>query len=246
MADLILLPGMACDDEAWSEVAPRLRAQHRVSVRRPHFEHDALDEMAAALLAEAAGPQILIGHSMGGMVALAAAWQARHDPGRVAAVAVLGSTARPDTPELIALRTEACAMYAAGRMDEVLRANIDFAFDPANLRDGVLAERYLGMIRRAGAEALIRQNRAVMARPDARPRLPDIAQPALVVCGESDLLTPPEHAREMADLLPDSQLVILGGCGHMLTLEQPERVAALLNDWLASLAPPYAGDAGAH
>jgi pimeloyl-ACP methyl ester carboxylesterase len=235
MADLILLPGMACDEEAWREIAPLIDARHRVSVRTPHFEHDSLAAMASALLAGGCGPQVLIGHSMGGMVALEAAWQARHRPGRIEALALLGCTARPDTPELIALRTQACAMYAEGRMDEVLRANVPFAFDPANIRDGMLVERYVAMIRRAGADALIRQNRVVMARPDARPRLAEIACPALVATGGADLLTPPEHAQEMAARLPRSRLEILPDCGHMLTLEQPARVAAMLNEWLAEL-----------
>jgi pimeloyl-ACP methyl ester carboxylesterase len=236
MAHLILLPGMACDDQAWREVAPALASSHRLTVRTPHFEHDSLPEMAAALLATEPGPLVLVGHSMGGMIALEAAYQARHEAGRIVALAVLGSTARPDTPELVALRTQACALYASGRMDEVLRANLPFAFDPANTQEGTLVERYLTMIRQAGADALIRQNRAVMARSDARPRLPAIDVPALVVCGAADLLTPPEHAREMATLLPRARLEILERCGHMLMLEQPARVGALLHDWLDELS----------
>ncbi|MGL6110330.1 MAG: alpha/beta fold hydrolase, partial [Rubrivivax sp.] len=98
-----------------------------------------------------------------------------------------------------------------------------------------LAPRYLAMIERAGATQLIAQNRAVMARPDSRPLLPQVACPVLVVCGESDLLTPPEHAREMAALIPGARLELLPGCGHLLTWEQPERVNALLIDWLAGL-----------
>lgn len=235
MARVILLPGLACDDEAWRDVAPALAPADRATVRTPHFEHDTLPAMASALLAAEPGPLVLVGHSMGGMVALEAAHQARREPGRIAALAVLGSTARPDTPELVALRTQACEMFAAGRVDEVLRANVPFAFDPANAGDAALVERYVAMIRRAGAAALIRQNRAVMARDDARPRLPGIACPALVVCGAADLLTPPEQAGELAAGLPDARLEILPGCGHMLTLEQPARVGGLLRGWIDSL-----------
>jgi pimeloyl-ACP methyl ester carboxylesterase len=206
-----------------------------VTVRTPHFEHDTLPEMAAALLAAEPGALVLVGHSMGGMVALEAAHQARAETGRIVALALLGSTARPDTPELIALRRQACEMFAAGRIDEVLRANVPFAFGPASGTDGMLVERYVAMIRRAGARALIRQNQAVMARGDARPRLPGIACPALVACGDADLLTPPEHAEELAAGLPAARLEIVPGCGHMLTLEQPARVGALLRDWLEHL-----------
>ena len=232
MHSLILLPGLACDAEVFAEQAAALSAVGRVHIADVHCRFDTLPEMAAALLAEQPGRHVLVGTSMGGMLALEAQRQA---PQRVRAIALLGSSARADTPELIALRTQACAMFAAGRMDEVLRANVLFAFHPNTGRDRALVERYLAMIRRAGAEQLIRQNRAVMARIDSRPRLPDIACPVLVACGEADGLTPPDQARELAAALQKARLEIVPGAGHMLTMEQPVRVNALLLDWLKTL-----------
>jgi pimeloyl-ACP methyl ester carboxylesterase len=234
MAHLILLPGLACDATLWDGIAPGLATRHRVTIARAHFEHDTIDAMAEALPGPLAGPGpfVLIGSSMGGMIALEAA---RRAPARVAAIALLGSTARADTPELLELRRQACELFAAGRMEEVLRANVSFAFHPDHAGDAALVERYLAMIRRAGADALIRQNRAVMARPDLRPHLPQIACPALVACGEADLLTPPDQSREMAALLPGSRLEIVARCGHLMTLEEPAQVLALLQDWLDSL-----------
>jgi len=91
------------------------------------------------------------------------------------------------------------------------------------------------MMDRAGAEQLIAQNRAIMARTDQRPLLPRIGCPTLVVVGGSDLLTPPEHAQEMAALIPGARLETLQQCGHLLTWEQPQHVNALLTDWLERL-----------
>jgi pimeloyl-ACP methyl ester carboxylesterase len=233
MTSVILLPGLACDDELWRDVAPALDAAGRVVVSDVHFRHDTLPAMAAALLAEQPGPLVLVGHSMGGMVALEMARQA---PARVSALALLGSSARPDTPELLRLRSEAIEAFRQGLMDHVLWANVAFAFHPANAADDHLVQRYLEMIRRAGPAQLIAQNRAVMARSDARPRLGAIACPALVACGDADLITPAEHSHEMAALLPAARVEIIPDCGHMLTLEQPARVAALLREWLESMA----------
>jgi pimeloyl-ACP methyl ester carboxylesterase len=98
-----------------------------------------------------------------------------------------------------------------------------------------LVDRYLSLIQRAGPTALVRQNRAVMARIDSRPLLPQIDCPVLVACGESDLLTPLEHSLEISEAIPGARLAVIPGAGHMLTLEQPERVNALLLEWLASL-----------
>ena len=89
----------------------------------------------------------------------------------------------------------------------------------------------------AGAEQLIAQNRAVIARPDARLHLPKVRCPVLVMCGEADQLTPPECSREIARLCPRSRLVLVPRCGHMLTMEQPEAVNAALEEWLTSVVP---------
>ena len=235
MHTLILLPGLACDAGLWAAQVPVLAPHAHVHVSDVHFRFDSLPAMADALLAEHAGPLVLAGASMGGMVAMHAALRA---PQRVAALALLGTSARADTPELVRLRTEACALFAAGRMDEVLRANVPFAFHPDHAADAGLVETYLALVRRAGPEALIRQNRAVMARPDLRPELPRLRCRTLVMVGEADALTPPEHAGEIAAAIRGAELVTVPGAGHMLTLEQPQAVAQLLLDWLSELPPP--------
>ena len=233
MTSVILLPGLACDDELFAHQAAALTAQGcRIHISHAHTRWPTLPEMAAALLAEQPGQHVLVGASMGGMVAMEMHRQA---PQRVLGLGLLGTTARPDTPELIALRTQACALFEAGRAEELLRANVLFAFHPTRARSPELVARYLAMTMRAGADQLIAQNRAVMARVDSRPHLPQVTCPVLVVCGEADQLTTVETAREMAALMPQSRLEIVPGAGHMLTLEQPERVSTLLVDWLRSI-----------
>lgn len=235
MHRLILLPGLASDATVWREQLPALASRHLVHVSDVHFRFDSLPAMAAALLAECTGALVLVGASMGGMVALEAARQA---PQRVRAVAVLGSSARPDTPELVRLRSDAIVLFEQGRMEEVLQANTVFAFHPAHAKRRDLIEAYLGFVRAAGAAQLVRQNRAVLARADLRPALPALRCPLLVACGEADLLTPPEHSREIAALVPQARLEIVPGAGHMLTMEQPARVNTLLLGWLDGLPQP--------
>jgi pimeloyl-ACP methyl ester carboxylesterase len=243
MHSVILLPGLACDGALFDgllRAQPGLAQQHRVQVGDVHTRCHSLPEMATTLLAEQPGVHVLVGVSMGGMLALELLRQA---PQRVAGVALLGTTARADTPELISLRSQACELFAQGRMDEVLRANLLLAFDPQNASRPDLVAAYLAMIRRAGAQQLIQQNRAVMARINSLPHLADIRCPALVMCGEADALTPPAQAQEMADAMVHAKLYApagarvqtVAGAGHMLTLERPLEVAAHLMDWLDSL-----------
>ena len=231
MTALILLPGLASNETLWRDQRQAL-ARWSPHVTDVHTREDTIPAMAAALLRERAGPLVLCGASMGGMVAMEAARQA---PQRIAGLALLGTDARPDSPEMIALRTNAIARFAQGRVREVIEPNIAFAFHPDHAP--ALAGSYLDFVLAAGAEQLIRQNRAVIARPDARVHLPQLRCPVLVMCGDSDQLTPPERSREIASLVPHARLVMVPRCGHMLTMERPEVVNAVLAEWLATVLP---------
>lgn len=232
MPTLVLLPGLACDAALWADCADAL-APWQPRVSDVHTRHASLPAMAAALLAEHPGPLWLAGASMGGMVALHAAVQA---PDRIAGLALLGSTARADTPELLRLRGDAIREFERGAVEPLLRANVMFAFHPKHQGDRALVERYVQMVLRAGSVQLIAQNRAVMARADLRAALPALRCPTLVLCGEADALTPPECSREIAAAVPNARFGLIERAGHMLTLEQPARVGALLADWLRAIA----------
>jgi pimeloyl-ACP methyl ester carboxylesterase len=190
--------------------------------------------MAASLLTEHTGELILCGASMGGMLAMEVARQA---PARIRGLALLGTSARPEDAATRALREAAIVLFEQGRMDEVLKANLPLAFDASRAADAALHQSYLDMIGRAGAAQLVAQNRAVIARPNALAHLGRLRCPVLVLCGESDQLTPPERSRELAAAIPGAELVLLPRCGHMLTMEQPQAVNARLLDWLGRIAP---------
>jgi pimeloyl-ACP methyl ester carboxylesterase len=229
MHTVILLPGLACDHALWRDQLPALRAHHEVQVSDVQQRHATLPEMARALLAEHDGPLVLIGSSMGGMLAQHAH---REAPQRIAGMALLSSSARPDSPELLKLRSDAIVEFEAGRAEAVLRANAMFAFHPAHAADPARVDDYVAQILRIGAQQLIAQNRAVMARADMRPWLADIRCPLLVAVGDQDLLTTPEHSREIAAAVPHAQLEVVAKAGHLMTWEQPALVNALLLQWL--------------
>jgi pimeloyl-ACP methyl ester carboxylesterase len=232
MPRLVLLPGLACDARLWEAQIPALPPSLDIHVSDVHMRHGRIEAMASALLAEQPpGPLILCGASMGGMIAMEAARQA---PGRIAGLALLGSSARPETPEMYELRLSAIELFERGEARDVIKLNAGFAFHPARASDTALIGRYVELILDAGAAQLIRQNRALMERPDARPHLPRLRCPTLVMCGDADRLTPPECSREIASLIPHAELVWVEACGHMLTMEKPEVVNATLGLWLAS------------
>lgn len=232
---LILLPGLAADGVMWRAQMQSLADPWRPVVADVNSHHDSIEAMAAALLSSHAGDLVLCGASMGGIVAMEVARQA---PARVRGLALLGTNARPETDDMRALREDAIALFAQGQVREVIEPNVSLAFHPDQAADAGLTGAYLEFVLRAGADQLIRQNRAIMARPDARSHLPRLRCPTLVMCGDADQLTPPECSREIAQLVPGAQLVMVPRCGHMLTMEQPDLVNATLRSWLQTLQPP--------
>ncbi len=81
------------------------------------------------------------------------------------------------------------------------------------IREGIVANAPLGV---CGAQL------AMAARTDTTAVLPEISVPTLVVAGEDDALTPPGTALEMAARLPDAEVVIVPGAGHLSNLENPD------------------------
>lgn len=233
MHRIVLLPGLACDAALWRDQLPVLAAAHSVAVTDVHQRHRSLPDMARALLREHDGELVLIGSSMGGMLALHAHREAPH---RIRAMALLSTTAQPDTPALIKLRSDAIVEFEHGRAELVLRANAMFAFHPDHAGDEARVTDYVDNVLRAGALQLIAQNRAVMARADMRPWLADVRCPVLVACGDADLLTPLALSQEIARAIAQARLEVVERAGHLMTWEQPERVNRTLLQWLDSLA----------
>ncbi|MBX3657047.1 MAG: alpha/beta fold hydrolase [Ramlibacter sp.] len=233
MAELLLIPGLAADAVMWQSQLHALADPWKPHVAEAHQNEARIEDMAAALLKAHTGPLVLCGASMGGMIAMEMARQA---PQRIEALALLGTNARPETPEMHDLREAAIRLFEQGQVREVIEPNVALAFHPAQAANPALVQAYLDFVLAAGTERLIRQNRAVMARPDARLHLPRLRCPVLVMWGDADQLTPPECSHEIAALVPEATRVEVPRCGHMLTMEQPEAVNAALRSWLGRLA----------
>lgn len=193
-----------------------------------------MSEMAHAVLgaAPSAGRFALAGLSMGGYVALEIM---RVAPERVAGLALLDTSARSDTPEQTAARRELIELSRRGRFEEVPRRLLPIEVHPERLDDERLVSIVLGMADAVGPEAFVRQEEAIIGRPDSRGDLPNIACPTLALCGREDALTPLHLHEEMASLIPNSRLRTIEECGHLSTLERPTEVSETLRDWLKQI-----------
>jgi pimeloyl-ACP methyl ester carboxylesterase len=225
---LVLVPGLLCTQELF---APQIEALAGRAVMIADHRSDAtLDAIADRLLDTAPERFALAGLSMGGYVAMAVM---RKAPQRVTRLMLLDTAARPDTPEQTENRRRQMALAANGRFDQILPALYPLFVHERRESDAALKAVCTRMAEDTGPDAFIRQQEAILARPDARPGLNRIACPATVVVGEGDRLTPPDRAREMHDLIPGSRLEVIADAGHLPTLETPDAVTRVMRDWLA-------------
>jgi pimeloyl-ACP methyl ester carboxylesterase len=226
---ILLIPGLNCTGLIYQAFIADLWPHGSVTVAN-HQTGATMQEIAAAILAEAPATFALAGFSMGGYIAFEILRQA---PDRVAKLALLDTSARPDTPEGSANRRKAMKSTEEGKFIEVLTAQYANIVHPDHANDDTLRRTYVAMGEAAGPETFIRHSEAIIGRPDSRAHLGAIKVPTLVLVGDEDKLTPPDAAKEMADAITGSELVTVKTAGHLTLLEQPGAVRDALKTWIA-------------
>jgi pimeloyl-ACP methyl ester carboxylesterase len=224
---LLLLPGLLCDGRLWRDQVAALAPLARAVVA-DLTQDDRVEAMAARALASVEGRFALAGLSMGGYVALEVMRQA---PERVERLCLLDTSARADTPEQTRRRRGLLSLARTGQFRGVTPRLLPQLIHASRLGTP-LAEEVMEMAERIGKDAFLRQQEAIMHRPDSRPDLARIAVPTLVGVGSEDALTPPALAQEMAALIPGARLRHFADAGHLPTMETPEAVNAALAAWL--------------
>jgi pimeloyl-ACP methyl ester carboxylesterase len=226
---LVLVPGLGCSARLYSPQIDALWRFGPVTVA-DHTRDETMDAIAKRILSDAPPRFALAGLSMGGFISLA---MMRLAPERIDRLALLDTNARADAPERTAEREKFIAMAQAGKFAEVNAALTPRYLHP-NHRGEPFRKIVDQMAEDVGVDGFIRQQRAIMGRPESRPMLPGIKCPTLVLVGDSDAATPPELSKEMADAVPGARLVIVKECGHLSTIEQPQAVNAAMADWLGA------------
>lgn len=229
---IVLIPGLMNDGWVWRHQIGPLSRIAPVTIAC-NDRDDSLAGMAARILAAAAGPVALAGHSMGGRIALEAFRQA---PERIAGLALLDTgthgfreAEREGRESLVALgRTRGMGAVAAEWMPQMLAAA---RRDDAELVAGITA-----MIERCPADAFAAQQTAMLGRADLTPLLGRIARPTLVATGAEDGWSPPAQHEAIAAAIPGAMLRIVAGAGHMLPVEDPDPLTAMLVEWAERVA----------
>jgi pimeloyl-ACP methyl ester carboxylesterase len=226
----LLLPGLNASARLYAEQIPLLWTFGSIMIP-DHTLDDTVTAIGRRILADAPPRFSLVGHSMGGYLAFEIMRQASD---RVDRVALLNTSARPDTPEQTQSRLECISMAEEGRLAELNESVFPIIVHESRYDDTGLRAICDSMSDDIGAAAYARQHRAIVTRPDSRPMLAAIRCPTLVLVGDSDLLTPPHLAEEIAAGIAGAEFVSIPQCGHLSTLEQPALVNAALGRWMRS------------
>ena len=203
---VVLLHAWPLDESMWELHAAVLsRAGYDVMTPRLYGRGASIDDWAALILRDFDGPIAAVGASMGGYCALALA---RRAPERVVKLVLAGSRASADPFDRRGARDIQIAQLRAYGVPDELETNVE-------------------------AEELAVAQEAIRDRMDLTAVVASFGGPLLVCVGDADDIVSVDEARELAESALQGSLVVFPGAGHFLTVEQPERFAEVLLDFLA-------------
>lgn len=176
---------------------------------------------------------VLVGHSMGGYIALAFA---HAYPAHTAGLGLVATQAAADTPE------KRQARYI--QIEEVKRRGVKHVVEhmaPKITPRPALAEALKLLMVKTRLSTVVNSLKAMAERPDATEWLNLMDIPAVVIAGKADTFIPLERAQTMAQILPRGWMVEIPDAGHMPMLETPELVADALRQLIEACGSPSNG-----
>lgn len=222
----VLIPGNMCDGRLW---AAQVRAALPGFVDADTTADANIEGMARRALALVEGQLLPVGFSMGGIVALEIA---RIAPERIVGLVLIDTNASADLPERAAARPRQQDQVLGGELDRLMIEELKPNYlAEANRGDPRLHELLLGMALELGEDVFVAQSEALRTRRDLRDVVAAMDVPILLACGSEDRLCPPEWHRKLAQNAKHATLNVINGAGHMLPLEQPEKLAASIEAW---------------
>lgn len=235
---LLLIQGLGTDHRAWDPIVEHLAPHlHCVSfdnrgvgdaspVGATTTMEDLADDAAELIERLGQGPMHVCGVSMGGAIAMRVA--SRH-PHLVRSLALHSTAARPD-PRLLAILDFRKKIVSGGNASELLRLFVAItAFSQDRMSqplpvgateiDDIDAEEYAAHLRVATEQWMTDEE------------LAKIVAPTLVTVGSEDILTTPDHARDLYRGISDAELLVVEGGGHAYYAEDPGLFASIQMGW---------------
>lgn len=239
---LVFINSLGSDLRIWDAVVPHFVDRFCVvrfdkrghglsdSPERPYRIHDFTQDLAGLLDHLQIEEAVLIGVSVGGMIALDFT---AHFPQRVRALVLCDTAAKLGTAEFWNERIANIESKGMAQMTEPILARWfapDFAQKQPDAYRG-----YTNLLSRTDVNGYL-GTCAALGSADLRDAVTKIDQPALVLCGAADAATPPELVRGLADSLGNGRFQTIPNAGHTPSVEQPEITAQLITQFLEEIS----------
>ncbi len=238
---VVLLHGFPLSSAIWYQqqldisdcyrvITPDLRGHGRSPAPPGVYEMDLLASDVLALLDTLHVKQaVIMGHSMGGYVALAA-W--KRAPDRLLALGLITSQAGADTEQGRQGRYLLADKVAAQGSKVVAEAMLFKLFAPNLSAHSKIIDGVGQMILNTASAGIIGALKGMALRPDSIPVLPGIKIPVLILAGKNDQIISPDKPQAMAARLPKGTLSLIENAGHMPMLEQPTATTIAIREFL--------------
>ena len=223
-----MIPGMMCDERIFSPQIEALSNDTEIHIA-DIAKYSSVEELATSVLDNSPPKFCLMGHSMGGIVAMEICAQ---EPERVEKLIIIDSNAKSELEEVKLKREPQIRAVASGKLAQVMKEEMK----PNYLADSKNQESVLNtcmeMALSLGPEVFIRQSKALRDRKDQQDSLKALDIPVLIICGSEDILCPLERHELMHNIIKESTLEVVPNAGHMPTLEQPIKTTEVIKSWL--------------
>lgn len=235
MTPALLLHGIGGRASLWAPTVAALAPRPVIAMDMPGYDGTrpaltSFPELADAAAALLDGPADVVGHSLGGMIALELALRHPALVRRLVIVAsspAFGSRDPAFREAFLAARQKPLdeGQGMAGVAAALVPTMLGPAADPSAAPAAIAAMASVD-------QAAYRATLATLTGFDRRADLPRITQPALLIAGEADQTAPPRGMARMAEAIPQARLLVIPGAGHLLPLEAPDAFHAALLDFL--------------
>ncbi|KTD42862.1 alpha/beta fold hydrolase [Legionella parisiensis] len=220
---LVFLTGVLSDHRVWSYQTNHL--QDLVQCQTIPLTHGgSTEELIESVLNKVEGPFFLVGHSMGGWLALELA---RKLPERIAKLCLVNTSAQQDSDEKHRKRIEMIQEVEQGNFQTVAKMLADLY-----VYDDRFKKEVHSMLLNVGQQTFLTQQKILLARHECLSFLPSLAMPTLIIHARQDKVFSLAVHEELAGKIPNSKLAIIEDSGHMSPMESPQAVTALLRFWL--------------
>lgn len=228
MAGMVLLPGVMCDAGLWQEIREELN-EYGPLVYGDLSQASSLQAMALACLEQSPARFTLVGFSMGGFVAREMIRQA---PERVERLILIATSSQQDSEQARSFKaaTVKTLLSSGGLFRGLGQKAIALSLSEAHAGDARLQQHIHAMSLRMGREAYCRQ--LLMARESDTATLHQITSPTLVIAAAQDRMRTLRESQVLQQAIPGAVLEVIEESGHMIPLEQPKALAAVMKRWL--------------